>query len=193
MVDVIAWGKRSSRPVPSLLVGGGFRLDFSLVFSLDFSPSRLFFLFLLVGLFTLRPDPPSAVRMGSRVSVIEKRLDETKEHLMLVGRLSDRSGAHTAQIHNLSETVTKLCKLLGVEERFQATMQTTQVFLCSHYRTLQGIRLLGNCCGPARILGTTGCMTMPRKLLKMHARRAKTSWNWFHIRKTNARNLEAIS
>lgn len=69
----------------------------------------------------------SAVRMGSRVSVVEKRLDETKEHLLLVNRLSDKSGAHTAQIHKLSETVTELCKLLGVEERFRATVQATQV------------------------------------------------------------------
>ena len=67
--------------------------------------------------------------MGSRVSVVEKRLDETKEHLLLVGRLSDKSGAHTAQIHHLSETVAELCKLLGVEERLQATVEATQVIL----------------------------------------------------------------
>lgn len=74
--------------------------------------------------------------MGSRVSVIEKRMDETKENLMFVGRLSDKSGAHTAQINTLNDTVTELCKLLGVEERFQATVQATRVVLKCHHRTL---------------------------------------------------------
>lgn len=64
------------------------------------------------------------------MSVIEKKLDETKEHLLLVGRLGDKSGVHTAQIHNLGKTVTELCKLLGVEERLQATVQAIQVMLC---------------------------------------------------------------
>eukprot|EP00752_Nemacystus_decipiens_P012539 g11107.t1 len=76
-----------------------------------------------------------AVRMGSRVSVVEKRLDETKERLLLVGRLSDKSGTHTAQIHKLSETVTELCKLLGVEERFQATMHATQAKMHTHLKS----------------------------------------------------------
>ncbi|CAM9424792.1 unnamed protein product, partial [Scytosiphon promiscuus] len=69
------------------------------------------------------------VRMGSRVSVVEKRLDETREHMLVVDRLKDKSSAHTAQIKNLGETVTSLCKLFGVEERLRRTMQDSQTKL----------------------------------------------------------------
>lgn len=65
--------------------------------------------------------------MGSRVSVVENRLDETKEHLLVVDRLRDKSGAHTAQIKSLKETVTELCKLIGVEERSKGLVQAAQV------------------------------------------------------------------
>lgn len=65
--------------------------------------------------------------MGSRVSVVEKRLDETKEQMLVVDRLRDKSGAHTAQIKSLKETVTELCKLIGVEERSKGLVQAAQV------------------------------------------------------------------
>ena len=71
--------------------------------------------------------PIRTVRMGSRVSVVEKRLDETAEHLLLVGRLRDKSWAHTAQINDLSKAVTELRNLLGVEERFNGAIEATQV------------------------------------------------------------------
>lgn len=67
------------------------------------------------------------VRMGSRVSVVEKRLDETTEHLLVVNQLRDKSGSHTAQIKNLNEMVKELCKLLGMEEKFNGIVHATKV------------------------------------------------------------------
>lgn len=67
--------------------------------------------------------------MGSRVSVIEKRLDETREHLLIVDRLEEKSGTHTTQIKNLGETVTALCKLFGVEDRLERIVQDSRVCL----------------------------------------------------------------
>ncbi|CAN0312301.1 unnamed protein product [Ectocarpus sp. 6 AP-2014] len=66
------------------------------------------------------------VRMGSRVSVVEKRLDETTEHLLVVNQLRDKSGSHTAQIKNLNEMVKELCKLLGMEEKFNGIVHATK-------------------------------------------------------------------
>ncbi|CAM9382131.1 unnamed protein product [Hapterophycus canaliculatus] len=75
------------------------------------------------------------VRMGSRVSVVEKRLDETREHLLVVDRLKDKSGAHTTKIQNLGETVTALCKLFGVEDRLERTVQDSQVCLETSFQS----------------------------------------------------------
>lgn len=65
--------------------------------------------------------------MGSRVSVVEKRLDETTEHLLVVNQLRDKSGSHSAQIKNLNEMVKELCKLLGMEEKFNGIVHATKV------------------------------------------------------------------
>lgn len=80
--------------------------------------------------------------MGSRVSVVEKRLDETREHLLIVDRLRDKTSAHTTQIKNIGETVASLCKLFGVEDRLGRTIQDAQVCLTNFRSSFSD----GACC-----------------------------------------------
>lgn len=65
--------------------------------------------------------------MGSRVSVVEKRLDETQESLLKVERLRDKALAHTDQMKKLTQKVTELSALLGVEGRVKGLVEDTQV------------------------------------------------------------------
>lgn len=65
--------------------------------------------------------------MGSRVSVIEKRLDETKEALAGVERLRAKSTAHAYEMKCLSSKVSELYPLVGIEERIKRLVETTQV------------------------------------------------------------------
>ena len=65
--------------------------------------------------------------MGSRVSVIEKRLDETKEALAGVERLRAKNTAHVYEMKCLSAKVSELSPLVGVEERIKRLVETTQV------------------------------------------------------------------
>ncbi|CAM9661521.1 unnamed protein product [Ectocarpus fasciculatus] len=75
------------------------------------------------------------VRMGSRVSVVEKRLDETTRHLLVVNQLRDKSGSHTAQIKNLNEMVKELCKLLGTEEKFNGIVHATKKMMEEKFKS----------------------------------------------------------
>ncbi|CAM9905079.1 unnamed protein product, partial [Sphacelaria rigidula] len=66
------------------------------------------------------------VRMGSRVSVLEKRLDETKEALAGIERLRAKSTAHAYEMKCLSAKVSELSPLAGVEERIKRLVEVTQ-------------------------------------------------------------------
>lgn len=68
-----------------------------------------------------------AVRMGSRVSIVEKRLDETHDTLLMVDRLGDKASAHASGIKKLGQKMEKLWPLLGVEERARELVQAMQV------------------------------------------------------------------
>lgn len=65
--------------------------------------------------------------MGSRVSVLEKRLDETKEALAGIERLRAKSTAHAYEMKCLSAKVSELSPLAGVEERIKRLVEVTQV------------------------------------------------------------------
>lgn len=65
--------------------------------------------------------------MGSRVSVVEKRLDETQELLIGVDRLRDKTLVHTDDMKTLNRKVAELSALLGVEERVNGLVKDTQV------------------------------------------------------------------
>lgn len=65
--------------------------------------------------------------MGSRVSVVEKRLDEAQELLIGVDRLRDKTLVHTDDMKTLNRKVAELSALLGVEERVNGLVKVTQV------------------------------------------------------------------
>lgn len=67
--------------------------------------------------------------MGSRVSVVEKRLDETSESLRTVDRVKDKLLQHSVDIKALNQKVVDLSDLLGVEDRFRHFVQVTKVSL----------------------------------------------------------------
>lgn len=67
--------------------------------------------------------------MGSRVSVVEKRLDEAHESLLRLDRLGDKALLHTDEIKNINQKVAELSALLGVEERVSGRLQVAQVSL----------------------------------------------------------------
>lgn len=67
--------------------------------------------------------------MGSRVSVVEKRLDETSESLRTVDRVKDKLLQHSVDMKTLNQKVADLSGLLGVEDRFRDFVQVTKVSL----------------------------------------------------------------
>ena len=65
--------------------------------------------------------------MGSRISVIEKRLDETHASLWKVDRLEDKSLVQSEEIEVLTRKVADLTTLLGVEDRFRGLISVNFV------------------------------------------------------------------
>ena len=67
------------------------------------------------------------VRMGSRVSVVEKRLDETNESLRMVDRVRDKLLQNSVDVKALNQKVADLSGLLGVEDRFKDFVDVMKV------------------------------------------------------------------
>lgn len=65
--------------------------------------------------------------MGSRVSVVEKRLDETNESLRTVDHVKDKLVQHSVDMKALNQKVADLSGLVGVEDRFKDLVQVTKV------------------------------------------------------------------
>lgn len=65
--------------------------------------------------------------MGSRVSIVEKRLDETRDALVAMELLRAKNTAHSYEIKCLNAKVAELSALVGVEDRVKGFVQVTQV------------------------------------------------------------------
>lgn len=65
--------------------------------------------------------------MGSRVSIVEKRLDETHDALVGVERLRAKTTAHSFDIKGLDQKLAQLSALVGVEDRVKGLVKVTQV------------------------------------------------------------------
>lgn len=65
--------------------------------------------------------------MGSRVSILEKRLDETREALVGIERLRAKNTAHAYELKCLHSKVDQLSALTGVEDRVTGLVKVTQV------------------------------------------------------------------
>lgn len=57
--------------------------------------------------------------MGSRISVVEKRLDDIHASLFWMDRLKVKAVAHSDGIKMLTQKVTELTPLLGMEDRLR--------------------------------------------------------------------------
>lgn len=60
--------------------------------------------------------------MGSRISVVEKRLDDIYASLFWMDRLKVKAVAHSDGIKMLTQKVAELTPLLGVEDRLRGLM-----------------------------------------------------------------------
>lgn len=79
--------------------------------------------------------------MGSRVSVVEKRLDETSESLRTVDRVKDKLLQHSVDMKALNQKVADLSGLLGVEDRFRDFVQVTKVSLFNIQKNATRVRV----------------------------------------------------
>lgn len=66
--------------------------------------------------------------MGSRVSVVERRLDETRSALDGVEHLRAKATAQTLEIKELYRKIAELSALVGVEDRVKGLVEDSQVF-----------------------------------------------------------------
>lgn len=77
------------------------------------------------------PTPPAstgrAVRMGSRVSIVEKRLDEARDALGSLGHLRAKVVAQASDIEDLTRRVAGLTALTGMEDRVKELLRASQV------------------------------------------------------------------
>lgn len=78
--------------------------------------------------------------MGSRVSVIEKRLDETSESLRTVDHVKDKLLQHSVDVKALNQKVVDLSGLVGVEDRFKDLVQVSKVSTVCSNRQRKGHR-----------------------------------------------------
>lgn len=68
--------------------------------------------------------------MGSRVSVVEKRVDEAHQSLLRIDRLRDKSLVHSDDIKALQRKMDDLSGLMGVEDRMRGLVQASKVRKC---------------------------------------------------------------